>query len=176
MNRIVRRWANWRVTYKQCPARQSKSLSLTRGIQAMFLRKSPKSMGFSWKLSNCPRPSAVLSCCPGDGWSTTPNHNTPETLGLTDPTLRPMLGISGLLNLLTWVEHRQLAQASPHEEGGVPCPVPHSTQLPPAQFQTGRRSVGGSAASQSAAAPLAAESSARTPVGAKPRTRQGGRG
>jgi hypothetical protein len=33
--------------------------------------------------------------------------------------------------LLTWVEHRQLAQASPHEEGGVPCPVPHSTQLPP---------------------------------------------
>src|SRR6266567_9498460 len=35
----------------------------------MFLRKSPKSMGFSWKLSNCPRPSAVLSCCPGDGWS-----------------------------------------------------------------------------------------------------------
>src|SRR6266567_1635057 len=120
--------------------------------------------------------SSSLALVPAAGWWTTPNHNTPETLGLTDPTLRPMLGISGLLNLLTWVEHRQLAQASPHEEGGVPCPVPHSTQLPPAQFQTGRRSVGGSAASQSAAAPLAAESSARTPVGAKPRTRQGGRG
>ena len=42
-----------------------------------------------------------------------------------------MLGISGLLQLLTWVEHRQLAQASPHEEGGVPCSVPHLTRLPP---------------------------------------------
>jgi hypothetical protein len=42
-----------------------------------------------------------------------------------------MLGISGLLNLLTWVEHRQQALASPHEEGGVPCPISHSTQSPP---------------------------------------------
>ena len=42
-----------------------------------------------------------------------------------------MLGISGLLNLLTWVEHRQLAQASQHEEGGVLCPVPYPTRLPP---------------------------------------------
>src|SRR5258708_5249873 len=61
----------------------------------------------------------------------TPNHNTPETLRLTEPPPRPMLGISGLLNLLTWVEHRQLAQASQHEEGGVPCPIPHPTRLPP---------------------------------------------
>ena len=66
-----------------------------------------------------------------DGWWRTPNHNTPETLRLTEPTSYPMLGISGLLNLLTWVEHRQLAPASPQEEGGVPCPVPHSTRLPP---------------------------------------------
>ena len=42
-----------------------------------------------------------------------------------------MLGISGLLQLLTWVEHRRVAQASQHEEGGVPCPIPHPTRLPP---------------------------------------------
>src|SRR5436305_101442 len=73
----------------------------------------------------------------------TPNHNTPETLRLTAPTPYPMLGISGLLQLLTWVEHRQVAQASQHEEGGVPCPSSHSTRLPPTRFQTSRRSVGG---------------------------------
>src|SRR6266702_1793865 len=91
----------------------------------------------------------------------TPTHNTPETLRLTEPMPCPMLGISGLLNLLTWVEHRQLAQASPHEEGGIPCSVPHLTRLPPAQFQTGQRSVGESARGQSSAASLAAKSSAR---------------
>jgi hypothetical protein len=112
---------------------------------------------------------------PGDGWWRTPNHNTPETLELTEPTSHPLLGISGLLNLLTWVEHRQLAQASPHEEGGVPCSVPHLTRLPPARFQTSQRSVGESARGQSSAASLAAESPARTPTGAKPSGKQGGR-
>ncbi|EFH88329.1 hypothetical protein Krac_9763 [Ktedonobacter racemifer DSM 44963] len=42
-----------------------------------------------------------------------------------------MLGLSGLLQLLTWVEQRRVAQASQHEEGGVPCPVFHPTQSPP---------------------------------------------
>ena len=42
-----------------------------------------------------------------------------------------MPGMSGLLQLLTWVEHRRVAQASPHEEGGVPCPISHPTQFPP---------------------------------------------
>ena len=42
-----------------------------------------------------------------------------------------MNGINGLLNLLTWVEHRKLAQASPHEENGVLCPIPHPTQFLP---------------------------------------------
>ncbi len=50
-----------------------------------------------------------------------------------------MLGISGLLNLLTWVKHRQLAQASPHEEGGIPCPVSHPTRLPPPDSSQGIR-------------------------------------
>jgi len=109
------------------------------------------------------------------GWWRRPNHGTPETLRLTEPTPCPMLDISGLLNLLTWVEHRQLAQASQHEEGGVPCPVPHPTRLPPARFQTSHRSVGGSATGQSSAAPLATEPSARTSARAKPRTEQGGR-
>src|SRR2546421_1759037 len=94
----------------------------------------------------------------------TPNYNTPETLRLTEPTPRPMLGISGLLQLLTWVEHRQAVQASQHEEGGVPCPIPHPTRLPPAQFQASNRLVGGSTPGQSSAAPLAAELSARTPT------------
>jgi len=48
-----------------------------------------------------------------------------------------MLGISGLLNLLTWVEHRQLAQGSPHEEGDIPCPVSHPAQLPPPDSRQG---------------------------------------
>jgi hypothetical protein len=73
--------------------------------------------------------NATLVTRPDVGSSRTPNHSTPETLRLTAPTPNPMLGMSGLMNLLTWVEHRQLAQASPHEEGGVPCPVPHPTRL-----------------------------------------------
>jgi hypothetical protein len=109
------------------------------------------------------------------GWWRRPNHNAPETLQLTAPTPRPMLGISGLLQLLTWVEHRQAVQASEHEEGGVPCPIPHPTRLPPARLQANQQSVGGSAPDQSSAAPLAAESPARTPGGTKPRTKQGGR-
>src|SRR6266566_4208017 len=108
------------------------------------------------------------------GLSRTPTHNAPETLRLTAPTPRPMLGISGLLNLLTWVEHRQLAQASPHEEGGALCPVSYPTQFPPARFQAGHRSVDGSAPDQSEASPLAPELPARTPVGTKPRPKQGG--
>jgi hypothetical protein len=48
-----------------------------------------------------------------------------------------MLGISGLLNLLTWVEHRQPAQASPPEEGGISCPVSHPTRLPPPDSSQG---------------------------------------
>jgi hypothetical protein len=105
-----------------------------------------------------------------------PNHKTPETVRLTETTPRPMLGISGLLNLLTWVEHRQQALASQHcEEGGIPCPVSHPTRLPPTQFQTSIQSVGSSAPGQSTAAPLEAPSSARTPAGSEQRTRQGGR-
>jgi hypothetical protein len=49
---------------------------------------------------------------------------------LLDQLPDPMLGINGLLNLLTWVKHRQLAQASQHEEGGVPCPISYPTRLP----------------------------------------------
>ena len=105
----------------------------------------------------------------------TPTHNTSETLRLTAPTPRPMLGISGLLQLLTWVEHRRAVQASQHEEGGVPCPIPHPTRLPPARLQASHPSVGGSAPGQSEASPVAAESPARTPVGTEQRTRQGGR-
>src|SRR5436853_849092 len=116
----------------------------------------------------------ALSCCLAAGWWRTPNHKTPETLRLTEPTVRPMLGISGLLQLLTWVEHRRVAQASQHEEGGVPCPISHSTRLPPTPFQTSHQSVGGVTPGQSEASSLAPESSARTSAGAKPRTEQGG--
>jgi len=115
-------------------------------------------------------------CCPEDGWWREPNHKTPETVRLTETTPRPMLGISGLLNLLTWVEHRQQALASQHcEEGGIPCPVSHPTRLPPTRFQTSIQSVGGSAPGQSSAASLAPELLARTPVGTKPHPKQGGR-
>lgn len=42
-----------------------------------------------------------------------------------------MLGMSGLLNLLSWVEHRQQAQNAVHEEGDALCPVSHVTPSPP---------------------------------------------
>ena len=86
-----------------------------------------------------------------------------------------MLGISGLLQLLTWVERRRVVQASEYKEGGVPCPIPQPTRLPPAQFQSGHRAVGGSAAGQSSATPLAAELPARTPTGTEQRNGEGGR-
>ena len=125
------------------------------------------------------RSGIVIGCSPPPsldaGWWRTPNHNTPETLRLTEPSPRPMLGISGLLQLLTWVEHRRVAQASQHEEGGVPCPVPHPTRLPPTRFQASNQLLGGSAPGQSSAAPVAAEPLARTSAGAKPRPKQGGR-
>ncbi len=73
---------------------------------------------------------------------------TPEIRSLTDLLSQPMLSISGLLNLLTWVEHRQQVQASLHEKGGALCPVPLPTLFPPAQFQTDHWSVDESAASQ----------------------------
>ena len=86
-----------------------------------------------------------------------------------------MLGISGLLQLLTWVEHRRVVQASQHEEGGVPCPISHPTQLPPARLQANQQPVGGSPPTQSSAASLAAKSPARTSTGPGQRNREGGR-
>ena len=112
-----------------------------------------------------------LACEASAGWSRTPNHNTPETLQLTAPTPRPMLGTSGLLQLLTWVEHRRGVQTSEHEEGGIPCPIPHPTRLPPALLQANQQSVGGPTPGQSEASPLAAESPARTPDGTQQHTR-----
>src|SRR5690348_16993983 len=113
--------------------------------------------------------------CHTAGLSRRPKHKTPEPLRLTTSPPPPMLGISGLLNLLTWVEHRQRAQATPFEEGGIPCPVSHPTWLPPTRFQPGNQPVGGITPGQSSAASLATESSARTPTGTRPHTRQGGR-
>src|SRR5712692_8696297 len=139
----------------------------TGGTAIMLIQPPPSNWPPAWKSSRANSHDA--------GWWRTPNHKTPETLGLTEPTPLPMLGISGLLQLLTWVEHRQAVQASQHEEGGVPCPIPHPTRLPPARFQASHQSVGGSAPGQSAAAPLAAESPARTPAGTEQRTTQGGR-
>lgn len=87
-----------------------------------------------------------------------------------------MLGMSGLLNLLTWVEQRTAAQASSQEEGGIPCPISKSSGSPPAQFQGRQRSVDRPAPGQSEAVTPTPEFSARTPVGAKPHHKQGGRG
>src|SRR5260370_93843 len=97
------------------------------------------------------------------------------TLGLTERTPCPMLGISGLLNLLTWVEHRQQAQASLQKEGGALCPLPHSPQSPPVCLQASHWPVDGSAPGQSPAASLVAKLLARTSVGSKSATKQGGR-
>jgi hypothetical protein len=110
----------------------------------------------------------------GAGWWRTPNHKTPETLRLTEPTPRPMLGMSGLLNLLTWVEHRQQVQALAYEEGGTRCPISHVIPSPPARFQTGHRRVGESTPNQSSTAAQASESPSRASVGAKPHPKQGG--
>src|SRR6266487_853799 len=174
-NKTAPRSANWHRRCKKRLANRSSWPLWTRAILVMQPRKKPTHTPCSWKSSNYPTPNVALSCCYVAGSSRTPNQNTPETLGLTEPTPCPMLGMSGLLQLLTWVEHRRVAQASQHEEGGVPCPVPHPTQLPPARFQTDYRSVGGSAPGQSSAAALAAESPPRTSARVEQGTKQGGR-
>lgn len=60
-----------------------------------------------------------------------PIYNTPESLSLTKGTSQPMFGMRGLLNLLTWVEHRQQAQVSPREDGGDQCSRMPPTLFPP---------------------------------------------
>src|SRR5258708_38335783 len=76
------------------------------------------------------KPASVTLATRKDvGRSRRPNHNTPDTLPLTEPTPRPMLGISALLQLLTCFEHTRAVQASEHEDGGVPCPIPHPTRI-----------------------------------------------
>gem|GEM_PF-462964 len=166
---------SWSMKRCQDPSIVSLVFGLTALTLVNSLSGSKRSATASSKLSSAPTRSQGFGCFRGAGWWRRPNHNTPETLPLTEPTPRPMLGISGLLQLLTWVEHRRAVQTSEHEEGGVPCPIPHPTRLPPARFQASKQSVGRSAPGQSSAAPLAAESSARTPATTEQCTRQGGR-
>jgi hypothetical protein len=132
-----------------------------------------KRIGEDTSLAAYPTPK-VFTSFPGDGWWRSPNHKTPETLRLTEPTPRPMLGRGGLLNLLNWVEHRQQTQNAAHEEGGALCLVSHVTASPPAQYQAGHRPVDEFAPGQSSAAPQASESPPRTTVGATPGPKQGG--
>jgi hypothetical protein len=70
-------------------------------------------------------------CCPAAEWWRSPKHNAPETRSLTDSPLRPKIGITGLLNLLAWVEQKRVAHAAQQKEGGVSCPVPHPPPFPP---------------------------------------------
>jgi hypothetical protein len=175
MSKIELRWANWLSRGSRSPVNRSHWPLSTLATAESQRQPQQLNRACNWKWLNFPKPNAASCCCLAGGWWRTPNHNTPETLCLTEPTPRPMLGISGLLQLLTWVEHRRTVQASQCEEGGVPCSIPHPTRLPPAPFQASYQSVGGSAPGQSSAAPLAAESPARTPVGTEQCTGQGGR-
>jgi hypothetical protein len=123
----------------------------------------------------CSGYSLSFKSFPDVGSWRTPNHKTPETVGLTEPTACPILGISGLLNLLTWVERQQQAQASLQKEGGARCPIPHSIQSPPVRLQASDCPVDEAAPGQSSAASLVAKPLARTSVGSKSAPKQGGR-
>lgn len=48
---------------------------------------------------------------------------------------QPPLGISGLLNVLPWVEHWQQARASAQKEGDALGPISHPTMSPPPVFK-----------------------------------------
>jgi hypothetical protein len=112
--------------------------------------------------------------CPAAGWSRSPKHNAPETRSLTDSPLRPKIGITGLLNLLAWVEQKRVAHAAQQKEGGVSCPVPHPPPFPPAHVQATLHALGAVASAQSPTLTRAAQPVNRTPTGATQHTRQGG--
>jgi len=135
------RWRQW---WWSGPSLPRRNRNISAWIRATTIQLGEK----RWRLiATChtsgalARKSWIPQGChaipPGDGWWRTPSHKTPESLWLTEPTPRPMLGISGLLNLLTWVEHRKPAQASPHQEGGNPCAVSHPTRSPPPDSSQG---------------------------------------
>lgn len=128
-----------------------------------------------WRLSRghrrCP---AVFMSCPTAGSWKSPKHTTPETLSLTESPLRPKIGITGLLNLLAWVEQKRVAHAAQQKEGGVPCPAPHPSQFPPAHVQATQHPVGAVTPSQSPALTRAPKPLTRTPARAAKRPRQGG--
>lgn len=146
----------------------------------------------AWQKHRSPVPADVAGDCPesprrhtnwrtrleacsrsGGSWKS-PKHTTPETLSLTESPLRPKIGITGLLNLLAWVEQKRVAHAAQQKEGGVPCPAPHPSQFPPAHVQATQHPVGAVTPSQSPALTRAPKPLTRTPARAAKRPRQGG--
>src|SRR5215470_8587425 len=110
----------------------------------------------------------------GGGSSKEPSHTTYNPL-LTSKSAPPIIGLTGLHNLLMVVRQLQAAQrdgVGMPQEGGAPCPLSPVAQinrsvLPPAPEGpegANAQPVGAVAAHQSAAAPLPAQSSRRTPV------------
>jgi hypothetical protein len=133
--------------------------------------------------STCPPPG--FTCSRGAGWWKGPSHSTYNPL-LTPKSLPPMIGLTGLLNLLVVVTRLQAAQqdcARAPQEAGVPClsSPPDQTiwpALPPAFEGANAQSLGPVAAGQSAPTPPSARSTRRTAVEfwhhAAPRQPRGG--
>src|SRR5262245_23074152 len=102
-----------------------------------------------------------------------PSQTTPETLPSTGSRAAPIIGIAGLLNLLTRVERMRAAAGSSSEGGALPClaaPPLSPLALPGA----GQQAVGPTPAGQSPAAAGAAEPPARAPTTAASGSDAGG--
>jgi hypothetical protein len=82
--------------------------------------------GIALVLTKTPQPSAALSCCPSGGWWKAPSHTTHKAL-LTSIGVPPIIGLTGLLNLLRVGTRLQAARDLGFQEGGAPCP---SSRLP----------------------------------------------
>jgi hypothetical protein len=121
------------------------------------------------------RASRAFNCSRAGGWSKGPSHSTYNALLTSKPEL-PIIGLTGLLNLLTVVTQLQATQqdcARAPQEAGVPCLAFPPTQsswpaLPPARGDTAAQSLGALAAGQSATTLAPARSSRRTAVKLQP--------
>jgi hypothetical protein len=165
----ARRSTRWRPRSRRRPGGMSRWPTSMPATADQSRRPAPLRRASSWSSSRPPRPNAASSCCPRDGWWREPSHSTYNPL-LTPKLLSPMIGLTGLLNLLAVVARRHVArQDCMHapQEAGVPCPASPPDQrmgpaLPPTLESAQAQPVGAVTTSQSATAPASAQSSRRT--------------
>jgi hypothetical protein len=149
---------------------------LTLPIVARNWRTGVSNMaGGSWRSSLALQAYGDSPFSRDAGWWKGPSHSTYNPL-LTSKHLAPMIGLAGLLNLLTLVSRLQAAQQDcpcAPQEAGAPCPSSPPNQrlgpaLPPALERSPTQSVGAVATGQSATTLAPARSPRRTAVKRRP--------